>query len=325
MRSPPEDFDAGALTRALADGWGFDPAAAEYAAVGGGSYHWIVTDTKGTRGFATVDDLDQKPWLGETPDAVFAGLERAFATAVAIRGSGLGFVIAPLVSRTGATVRRMGPCYSLALFPFVDGEAGTFGRYDATERTAIVAMLAQVHRATPVVAAAALTIGLELPGRASLDAALRDVDSGWSGGPFSELARQELARHASDVAQKLARYDRLAAAVVTSRDRWVVTHGEPHAANVMRTDHGHVLIDWDTVALAPPERDLWMLLEGGEDVLAAYTSATGHTVDRASVDFFRLRWNLADTAAFTDVLRSAHQRTNDTVAALENLTITLAW
>ena len=324
MRSPPEEFDAAALRGALADGWEFALAAAAYAAVGAGSYHWVVTDTNGARGFATVDDLDQKPWLGETREQALAGLERAFGTAVALRNGGLDFVIAPLVSRAGATVRRIGPRYSLALFPFVDGEAGTFGRYDAAERTAIVAMLAEVHRATPAVGATALTIGLDLPGRASLDVALRALGSGWSGGPFSEPARQVLARHASDVAQKLSRYDRLAAAVAKSRDDWVVTHGEPHAANVMHTEHGHALIDWDTVALAPPERDLWMLADRCEDSLAAYASATGHTIDRASIDFFRLRWNLADTAAFTDVLRSAHQRTSDSVAALENLTITLA-
>ena len=324
MRSPPEDFDAAALTQALADGWALDVADAEYAAVGGGSYHWVVTDARGARSFATVDDLDQKPWLGETREAAYAGLERAFATAVALRRSGLAFVVAPVVSSAGGTLCRIDTRYSLSLFPFVDGDAGTFGRYEATERTAIVAMLSELHRATPAVAAVALTIGLDLPGRVSLDAALRDTGSAWSAGPFSEPARQVLARHASDVAQKLSRYDRLSAAVATSRDRWVITHGEPHAANVMRTAHGHVLIDWDTVALAPPERDLWMLVRGGEEALAAYTAATGHRVDHAAVDFFRLRWNLADIAAFTDVLRSPHQRTNDTVAALENLTITLA-
>ena len=45
---------------------------------------------------------------------------------------------------------------------------------------------------------------------------------------------------------------------------WVVTHGEPHPVNVMQTDAGRVLIDWDTVAIAPPERDLWMVICGTE-------------------------------------------------------------
>jgi aminoglycoside phosphotransferase (APT) family kinase protein len=40
----------------------------------------------------------------------------------------------------------------------------------------------------------------------------------------------------------------------------VITHGEPHPGNLMVTDRGPVLIGWDTVGLARPERDLWWVL-----------------------------------------------------------------
>ena len=56
------------LAGALADGWGLDVAAADYAALGAGSYHWFVRDAEGARAFVTVDDLDQKTWLGDTRD-----------------------------------------------------------------------------------------------------------------------------------------------------------------------------------------------------------------------------------------------------------------
>ncbi|WP_432843998.1 phosphotransferase family protein [Dactylosporangium sp. CA-092794] len=36
----------------------------------------------------------------------------------------------------------------------------------------------------------------------------------------------------------------------------VLTHGEPHPGNTMRTGGGWLLIDWDTALLAAPERDL---------------------------------------------------------------------
>jgi spectinomycin phosphotransferase len=39
----------------------------------------------------------------------------------------------------------------------------------------------------------------------------------------------------------------------------VVTHGEPHPGNILRAAGGLYLIDWDTVGLALPERDLWMV------------------------------------------------------------------
>ena len=66
MRDLPSDIETSAVIDALADGWGFAVEAADYAAVGAGSYHWVMTDAGGERRFVTVDDLDQKKWLGET-------------------------------------------------------------------------------------------------------------------------------------------------------------------------------------------------------------------------------------------------------------------
>jgi spectinomycin phosphotransferase len=320
VRALPEEFEVSALIESLAQSWSIDVETLDYAAVGGGSYHWVVRDREGRRGFATVDDLDVKPWLGDTRESVFAGLRSAFDAAVALRDSGLDFVVAPVLTGGGETVRRVGPRYAIALFPFVDGQAGEFGRYEDDERAAILTMLAELHQATPVAASMARRLDLGLPGRAELESALQALDQPWSGGPFSESARQTLARHASVVAERLSLFDRLAADVAQRSGDWVVTHGEPHAGNVMQTGNGHVLIDWDTVALAPAERDLWMLAGDAAGPVDIYTDVTGHELDRVAVDFFRLTWDLADTAAFTRQLRSPHRHNEDTMRAFKALT-----
>ena len=41
------------MIESLGDGWGLDVEAVHYAAVGGGSYHWVVDDLTGTRSFVT--------------------------------------------------------------------------------------------------------------------------------------------------------------------------------------------------------------------------------------------------------------------------------
>ena len=309
MKDLPDEFDPGALAGALADGWGFDVAAAEYAAVGAGSYHWVVRSAEDACGFVTVDDLDQKTWLGDTRDSALDGLRSAFDTAAALRDAGLEFVVAPIRTGAGESLRRIGSRHTVALFPFVDGRAGGFGDFDPAERAAVVALLAELHRATSAVAAVASTVGLELPGRGHIEAALRDTDEPWSGGPLSEPARLAFAGRASDVAELLALADRLATRVAGRGGEWVVTHGEPHAANVMRTGDGHVLVDWDTVALAPPERDLWMVV--------GKTERTG--ADPEALDYFRLTWDLKDLAERLNLLRSPHRRTDDTVWAYEGL------
>lgn len=303
MRALPEDFEAADLIGSLADDWDFEVETAEYAPVGGGSYHWVVSDSAGQRRFVTVDDLDRKPWFGGDRESVFDGLEGAFDTALALREAGLDFVLAPIPTSGGETVRRAAPRYTVALFPFVDGHAGTFGEYEPAERAAIVAMLAELHAARPP--ASTRKIDLELPGRSELEEALRALEDPWPGGPLSEAARELLARNASYVAELLNLFDRLSEEVASGTN-WVVTHGEPHAGNVMTTGDGYVLIDWDTVAIAPPERDLWMLPD--------------EATDPNRVHFFRLTWTLADIAAFTSALRSSHRKNADTVKAYDALT-----
>jgi len=95
----------------------------------------------------------------------------------------------------------------------------------------------------------------QLHERASLDAALAELDRPWTGGPFSEPARHELAANAEVVTGWLASFDDLAAQVAKNGTGDVITHGEPHPGNFIRVADRFLLIDWDTVALAPPGRD----------------------------------------------------------------------
>jgi spectinomycin phosphotransferase len=324
VRATPEGLEGSAVIAALRDGWDFDADVAQYATVGAGSYHWEVTDKAGRRGFVTVDDLDQKAWLGDTRDVALDGLRRAFDTAVALREGGLQFVVAPIPTRNGECLRRLDSRYTIALFPFVEGEAGAFGYYEDDDDgwRAVVAMLADLHQATAGVGSELLrTAGLDLPGRHHLDAALLERDDVWTGGPLSEPARHAVRESAAELAELLTLADRLAAEAQKHGGAWVVTHGEPHAANVMRTSKGRLLVDWDTVALAPPERDLWMLVVGGgTDAADVYARATGTKVNDAAIDYFRLTWDLKDLAEYLMVLRSQHQENDDTVRHYQALT-----
>lgn len=318
MRDLPSEIETKAVVDALADGWGFGTDSIEYAAVGAGSYHWVVTDTSGTRRFVTVDDLDQKKWLGETRDAACEALGRAFDTAGALRLAGLEFIVAPIATSAGESLHRVGQRHTVALFQFIEGHAGRWGPYEPGARAAVVSMLAELHRATPA-AGSVRNAGLELAGRGRLEAALRELNEPWSGGSLSEPARQAFSKHALDLVEFLSVADRLATGVERRGGTWVVTHGEPHAGNLMRAATGYLLVDWDTVALAPPERDLWWLADETDDI-AAYAELTGHGVDGEAVDFFRLAWDLNDVAEYLSVLRSPHVENEDTLDAYEGVT-----
>ena len=301
------------LEAALADGWRLPAASLEYLPVGGGGYHWRLAVGDGTHRFVTVDDLDGKDWLGGTREAVCDGLRRALRTAAALRGrAGLEFVAATVPDLNGEPLRRVDDRYTVSVFPFLAGRSFPFGRYpDEALRGQVIEMIAALHRSTAAVHGLAPAHVPGFTGRDGLDAFLGDPGRPWDGGPFSAGAHRLAADRGADIARLVAAFDRLAGATALARADPVITHGEPHPGNVMRVDGDLVLIDWDTVALAAPERDLALIADGPADV-DRYQEAAGRTVDPAVITLYRLRWYLDDLSSAVGMFSGPHQDTADT-------------
>jgi spectinomycin phosphotransferase len=85
-----------------------------------------------------------------------------------------------------------------------------------------------------------------------------------------------------------------------------------------------MLVDWDTVGLARPERDLWLVASETGDELRRYTELTGRPVEEAALELYRLRWALDDISCFVRNLHGAHRRTPDTGHAWHGLELTVA-
>ncbi|MFB9837880.1 aminoglycoside phosphotransferase family protein [Actinoallomurus acaciae] len=313
MRTRPKDLDEERLLRALGE-WGVGAASLEYAPVGFGDHHWIAVDDRGDKWFVTVADLALK---GEQDaHAALRSLRRAMDTAAALRDEGhLDFVVAPL-RLAGETVRRVGPRYAVSVFPFLDGASGDFDRpWTASERGAVLELLAALHRQAPPAAAPVLDLGLSMRDllRSALDDAIR-----WVPGPFTEPTRSLLAGHAPAIRRRMEEFDRLVEDLRRGDGAPVLTHGEPHPGNLLSRDGGHLLVDWDTVGLAPPERDLWSVVESPED-LERYAEAAGRTVDASALALYRLRWDLEEVSIYIDWFRAPHDRSADTEEAWQGL------
>lgn len=87
----------------------------------------------------------------------------------------------------------------------------------------------------------------------------------------------------------------------------------------MRSGGRLLLIDWDTVGLAPPERDLWMVAGDGTSAADHYAELTGRRVSGAAIDLYRLRWSLDDIALFVREIRDPHERDEATELAWAGL------
>jgi spectinomycin phosphotransferase len=319
METRPPGITDAALRASLSVGWGIEARTLDHAPVGFGSHHWRAAGADGDRWFVTVDDLDSAPMLGTTRATVRAGLSTAFATAASLHDScGLSFVVAPLPALDGSCLRDLDERHTVAVFPHVEGAAGGFGRTrDRGQRQALLDRLALLHVSAPP---ALPREAQAIPGLASIDAALDELSSEWVGGPWSEPARAWLRSHEKPLRSAI---DAVGAASSADDREHVVTHGEPHPGNVLETAAGPALVDWDTVALAHPERDLWLVVTD-EDDIARYERASGLAVDRAAVARYARVWDLADVASYLDQFRRPHVADADTEHAWSCLaTLTL--
>lgn len=315
MKDRPPALTDEVLREAL-HAWHITPTSLTHAPVGFGDHHWTATDDHSPRWFVTVADLTGKPHCGPTPDLAWHGLHQAMATAAALP---LDFVAAPLRTPDGHTLRRLGSHYAISVFPYLDGSTGDFGDpLTPADRAKLLDLLASLHHTPPPPTTPPHRP--DLPSRTQLNTALSTLRGPWTGGPFAEPARDLLTRHATTLQRRLEEFDHRAA---TLRGRPVLTHGEPHPGNLLRTRHRRYLLDWDTVALAVPERDLWLLAPDAGD-LARYTEISGHPVDPSALELYRLRWALEDVAAFLTWFRAPHTRTADTEQAWTGLAGTLA-
>jgi spectinomycin phosphotransferase len=246
----------------VAAGWGLRAVSLSYVPEGGGSHHWKLVDDDRQPYFVTVDDLDDKEWFGSGREAVFDGLRSALAAAAALRyDAGLDFVAAPIATRAGEHLRRVDGRYTASVFRFLTGRSHAFGPYpDPRLRSQVLDMIAALHQSTPVVRDCAPGHAIRFAGREDLDAFLCSPDEPWDSWPFAEAARLRVLPHAADLRQLVTDFDRLVETTEPARADLVITHGEPHPANVMAVDGRLVLIDWDTVALAPPERDVSLVV-----------------------------------------------------------------
>jgi hypothetical protein len=319
----PSDLHIEAIGECLAGGWGFDAVSLEYQTVGFGSHHWLAASESGDARFVTVDDLTAKRrHPKDTEDAAFKRLASAFQAVVALRDrAGLQFVVAALPDLGGRILTRLTNRYSLVVHPFLAGRpAGTYGGYESpADRAAVLDLLVQLHGATEAATEHADRDDLRMPLRDELDGAFEHVDIPWDTGPYGERARALLDVHGAALHQLLDVYDGLAASVMQHEARMVITHGEPHAANVLVVHGVHRLIDWDTALIAAPERDLWHLDPGDGSILEAYHRATGVTTSLEALTFYRLSWDLAEIAGYLAGFREAHFDTTDSAEAWKNL------
>jgi Phosphotransferase enzyme family len=309
MLAPPDDLPEAALAATLRGSWGIPAASLRYRAVGWGSHHWQSDDADGARWFVTADELENKRLsAGEPLAAAFGRLRASLTAARDLRDCGAAFVVAPVPARDGEPLARVRDRFGVAVYPFVRGQSFEWGEFFSPEhRLGVLRLLVALHTAPASARRHALADDFAVPHRGELEAACDAAGDAADVGPYARPATLLLRRNSRPIRELLARYDDLVRQARSHPARAVLTHGEPHPGNTMLTADGLLLIDWDTVLIAAPERDLWSLDPGDGTILDRYASATGVTPLPRLLELYRLRWDVADLASYADVFRRPHR------------------
>ena len=325
MLTPPVGLTEHDLVDVLRRHWGIDAADLRYAPVGWGSHHWVLTGRDGSARFVTVDDLvARREHVAEPREAAVERLAGALRSARALADAGSELVVAPLQGEDGGLVARVADAFAVAVYPLVEGESFAWGHpMSAEHRAAVLDMVVEVHAAPVAVRDLAPLDDYAIPHRDELEESLREGGEGGeagAAGPYAARVARLVADHATALRAALATYDALVDDARQRTDAAVVlTHGEPHPGNTMRTADGWRLIDWDTARVAPPERDLWSMDPGDGSVHEAYVAVTGRVPRPAVTELYRRRWGLSDVAVDVARFRRPHHGSDEDAEAFDIL------
>jgi spectinomycin phosphotransferase len=300
--TPPERVSDADVRDAVRVHWLDGAVAAVHLPVGFGAHHWEVAGDGGRRLFVTLDALGRRHSA--------ESLEGAYAGAAALARTGLRAVWPSLPARSGTFTIPFGEG-ALSATGWLEGRTPTAADAAAPRHVGeVVAALEALHRCPPPrgIPEWASRVDADFPRR------LREqTGAPWTRGPFGEEARATIVDRIPDIDRWTRRYLALAEEARQQRGAWVATHGEPHFANQVVTPEGLRLVDWESLALAPRERDLVDLVDRGV--------ATVHSLGAREpmLELFRLDWRLSEIAEYAAWFRGPHGRSSDDRTALEGL------
>lgn len=290
MREPPSGVAVADVLDEVRRSWDAGVDRVVYQPVGFGAHHWAAYAGEQPRLFVTLDRLE--------PKRTAERLEAAYAGAAALFETGLEFVLAGVECREGGfTVPFAGG--ALSCTPWREGTPD--GPLDVVWTTAA---LSRLHAAAPPPGLPSWRPRVGPDFAETLEAMTGEP---WGPGPFGAEARDAVRAHLGDLDRWTRRYHRLAE--VARGRAWVATHGEPDSGNQLLTPTGRLLVDWESLCLAPAELDLRTILDAGGQC----------TADPQMIELFDLEWRLDEVSEYAAWFAAPHTGTADDEIAFDGL------
>lgn len=301
MRTPPPSPTAADVLAAVRRSWLPAADTVQYVPRGFGAHHWQVAGP------------GDGPGLFVTLDPARAGRDlRSFAEAyratAALAAGGTPGILASLPTRTdGVFVTPLGDGV-LSATPWCEGHNPTPEEARGPRHLAGLREIVAALHASPV--PEGIPVWAPPYGVLGVHRILDRAGSTWDEGPYGERARAAILAAGEGLVAAAGRFESLRDSARSRRADWVPTHGEVHDRNQMVTPDGILLVDWESLALAPPERD-------SRDLPPHARAGLGE--DPRMHEMFALEWTLSELEEYARWFSGPHGDTEDDGIALRGL------
>lgn len=241
---------------------------------------------------------------------------------------GLKHVIPTVFTLGGEESITLGE-YTVLLYPFVEGLNGFQRPLTETQWGEFGAALKSLHTIT-FPQAAIQTLPREQFSSIWRDCVLRHCNN-LNHRKFTDAVALETADFLGEKREEtlalVQKAEMLAAGLRVHSDEFVVCHADIHGWNLLVTEDTWFMVDWDTLLLAPRERDLMFIgtwLHGGglsvEVEEGLFYQGYGQTViNPAALAYYRFERIIEDIAVYCEQIFSSEQGGEDRRQALEYL------
>ena len=242
---------------------------------------------------------------------------------------GIEQIIAPLITKTGQLWARL-DAYKVVLYPFVEGHNGY--EVDMSERHwhDFGATLKRIHTVEipPALLNCIRKETFSPRWRATVKTFLARIEHDIVDDPIARTMAACLKLKRSQILDLVGRAERLAQALQARSSDFIMCHSDIHAGNIfIDTNGAFYIVDWDTLTLAPKERDL-MYIGGGllasgltpqEEESCFYESYGQTALDPIALAYYRYERIVEDIAVYCEQLFLSENGGEDRARSLHYL------
>lgn len=261
----------GKILEGLKENYHLNSSSIRFIPVGEESYCYVVTDKENIKFFVKYC---ARPKVVKSIDLV---------NQLLLELGSFDFVVPPVITNGQTSFPLLqGKIY---VYPYIDGQVMNIPNEQFSQElvTQLLGIMVKIHTAK---------IDVDLPKENFANNFLSEFEQVKSNAQNSEV-KKLLEENEQLIREIIKRHTALGEKYQHSKPEFVLTHGDITGLNIIKTDDGLKLTDWDGAMFAPPERDINFLFDVPNFSIDEYLRRAGkNSIDPQLREYYGLQWSL---------------------------------